>query len=101
MIVIRTQDRENYGTPDDPYWKFKGGSEYKIVNLPSPISDVDITKIVMSVRSDIEYANPMSESEIIDWSVESDDYLSWFEKTQLELDGEIVYKEPIIELSTK
>jgi len=31
---------------------------------------------------------------MIDWSMESDDYLSWFEKSQLEHDGVIVHKEP-------
>jgi hypothetical protein len=97
MLVIRTQDFENYGTAEDPYWKHKGGSEFKVVNLPARLSDTDITMTVMRVRGEIEYSNPMSETQIVDWSVESDDYLSWFEKSQLELDGEIVYREPIIE----
>ena len=35
MIVLRTQYRENYGTPETPYWKNKGGSEYKITNVPT------------------------------------------------------------------
>ena len=40
MIVIRTQYMENYGAHDwdgtgecPQYWKFKGGSEYKITNI--------------------------------------------------------------------
>ncbi len=97
MLVIRTQDYENYGTAEDPYWKFKGGSEFKVVNLPARLSDTDITMTVMRVRGEIEYSNPMFETQIVDWSVESDDYLSWFEKSQLEFDGEIAYREPIIE----
>jgi hypothetical protein len=31
---------------------------------------------------------------MVDWSMESDDYLSWFEKSQLQFDGAITSKEP-------
>ncbi len=29
-ILIQTQYQENYGTPNDPYWKFKGGEDYLV-----------------------------------------------------------------------
>jgi hypothetical protein len=34
---------------------------------------------------------------IIGYSVEADSYLSWFEQSQLDYDGEIQFKEPVIE----
>ena len=99
MLVIRTQDRENYaahqGFDGTYYWKNKGGSEYKVKNLPS-VSDEDLTAIVLSLRSQIEEDNDYFQTTIIDWSIESDTYLSWFERSQLEYDGEITFKEPIL-----
>ena len=99
MLVIRTQDRENYaahqGFDGTYYWKNKGGSEYKVTNIPA-VSDEGLTAIVMSLRPQIEQDNPYYQTTIIDWSIEADDYLSWFEKSQLEYDGEITCKEPVI-----
>ena len=41
MLVIQTQTQENYGAHDwdgvgacPQYWKFKGGSEYKVIGMP-------------------------------------------------------------------
>jgi hypothetical protein len=95
MIVIQTQYRENYGTATEPYWKFKGGSEYKVTNTPD-LSDEEVTELVMSLRDRIEYRESMSEEYVTDWFTAPDTYLSWFEKSQLEFDGEITFKEPTI-----
>jgi hypothetical protein len=95
MIVIQTQYRENYGTSTEPYWKFKSGSEYKVTNAPD-LSDEEVTSFVMSIRPKIEYNETFSEEYITDWFTAPDTYLSWFEKSQLEFDGEILYKEPTI-----
>jgi hypothetical protein len=46
MIVLRTQYRENYGTPEAPYWKNKGGSEYKITNVPTSLSEQEMLEVV-------------------------------------------------------
>ena len=100
MLVIRTQDRENYaahqGFTGEYYWKNKGGSEYKILDVPL---NIDHEAVVDMVRSEIEQDNDYYQTTIIDWSMEADDYLSWLEKSQLEYDGEITCKEPIIEYS--
>ena len=100
MLVIQTQDYENYaahqGFTGEYYWKAKGGSEYKVTNIPS---NVDLEEIVSMVRSNIEKDNDYFQTTIIGYGVESDDYLSWFEKSQLEYDGEIQFKEPEIEYS--
>jgi hypothetical protein len=95
MIVIQTQYRENYGTSTEPYWKSKGGSEYKVLNTPD-LSDAEVTELVMSIRPKIEYNETFSEEYITDWFTAPDTYLSWFEKSQLEFDGVITFKEPTI-----
>lgn len=98
MIVVRTQYRENYGTAEQPYWKNKGGSEYKIVNVPTSLDEQELLEAVDRLTSNpfITYSNPISEQYLLNWSIEDDDYMSWFEKSQLEYDGEIIFKEPII-----
>jgi hypothetical protein len=103
MLVIDTQYKENYGahnwdgTGECPqYWKFKGGSSYKITGVPL---NIDYHAVVDMVRSDIEHSDHFSEQYILDWALESDDYLSDFEKSQQEYDGVITVKEPVIEYS--
>ena len=101
MLVISTQYMENYGAHDwdgkgecPQYWKMKGGSEYKVLDIPL---NIDYNEIVNAagVETNTDYCREY----IIGWSVESDDYLSDFEKSQLEYDGEIVYAEPTMNYS--
>ena len=103
MLVIATQDYENYGAHDwdgegvcPHYWKAKGGSEYKITGIPS---DVDPYEIMEIVRGEIERNDHYFQTTILGYKVEADDYLSWFEKSQLDYEGSIQFKEPEIEYS--
>jgi hypothetical protein len=99
MLVIRTQYMENYGAHDwdgtgacPQYWKFKGGSEYKVVGVPLNIDYAEVVAMA-GVETDNDYCREY----VLDWSIEGDDYLSEFEKSQLEYEGEIQFKEPVIE----
>ena len=101
MLVIQTQNQENYGAHDwdgtgscPQYWKFKGGNEFKVTGVPLNIAYDEVVELV---RGDIEESNDFYRVDIVSWSVESDDYLSWFEKSQLDYEGEIRFKEPVIE----
>jgi hypothetical protein len=96
MLVIETQRYENYGTETDPYWKAKGGSEYKILGVPA---NVDLDEVVTLVRGDIEKSNDYVQETIIGYGLEADDWLSGFERSQLEYDGDIEFPEPFIEYS--
>jgi len=104
MLVIETQCYENYawnedgsiGTGPDAYWKAKGGNSYKILGVPT---NVDLDEIVTLVRSDIERSNDYVQETIIGYGLEADDWLSGFERSQLEYDGDIEYPEPFIEYS--
>ena len=101
MLVIRTQYMENYGAHDwdgkgecPQYWKAKGGSEYKIINVPANIDHDSVIDM-----ANVEQDNNYFRESIVGWSVESDDYLSWFEKSQIEYEGEITSPEPTIDYS--
>ena len=101
LLVIQTQDRENYGAHDwdgegdcPQHWKFKGGSYYKITNVPV---DADLGDVVEMVRANIEESSDYYHVEIVGYEPEVDGWQSDFEKSQLEYDGEIVYPEPTID----
>jgi hypothetical protein len=101
MLVIDTQDRENYaahnGFTGEYYWKMKGGQSVKVINIPK---GVDPSTIVEAVRSDIEdLDNNYFRSEIIDYNLQEDGWLSCFERSQLEYEGIIVAPEPTIDWS--
>lgn len=100
MIVISTQDHENYaahqGFTGDFYWKAKGGSDFKIIGVPK---DVDIDEVVEMVREDIERDDEYFRTTIIGYDPKPDNYLSWFEQSQLDYEGTITFKEPVIEYS--
>ena len=98
MLVISTQVYENYGAHDwdgegecPQYWKPKGGSEYKVLDIPL---NIDYNNLVRFALSGIEQDNEGFRETMVGWTIESDDYLSWFEKSQLEYDGTILYPEP-------
>jgi len=101
MLVIRTQFMENYGAHDwdgegecPQYWKMKGGSEYKVTNVPL---NIDYQEVVS--MANVEKNNEYVREYILDWSIEDDSYQSWFEKSQMEYDGKVVCPEPTVEYS--
>jgi len=101
MLVIDTQDRENYaahqGFTGEYYWKMKGGQSYKVINIPQ---GADPAKIVETFRSDIEdLDNDYYRSEIIGYSLQPDDWMSPFERSQLEYEGVLMVTEPTFDYS--
>ena len=101
ILVIDTQYQENYGAHDwdgqgscPQYWKFKGGSSYKVINVPRNLSMEQVVDIVSPA---IVQSNEYVRESIIGYRMEADDYLSDFEKSQLEYEGQITYSEPEID----
>ena len=84
-LLITTQVYENYGTADEPYWKPKGGSDYVV----KKINVNKVTETVMALRSQIECDNEFYREYILGWEVVANDYLTEFEKDQLEYEGKI------------
>jgi len=98
QLLITTQTQENYGAHDwdgegacPQYWKFKGGIDYKY-DLGSALrSDETLAEIVEHFRSEIEEDNDYYRNHIIGYEVVTDDYLTEFERSQLEYEGSIRY----------
>lgn len=97
-LMITTQVQENYGAHDwdgtgtcPQYWKFKGGSDY-FYNLGPVMRNAEaLAELVHVLSQQVECDNVGFREYVIGWSVEADDYLTDFERSQLEYDGEIVY----------
>jgi hypothetical protein len=92
-LLITTQTYENYGAHDwdgvgecPQYWKPKGGSDYAVKKFKD-LSKV--TETVMALRGQIECDNEGFRESIIGWEIVADDYLTEFEKDQLEYEGKI------------
>ena len=92
-LLITTQVYENYGAHDwdgvgecPQYWKPKGGSDY-VVKKFKDLSKA--TETVMALRGQIECDNEHFRETIIGWEIVADDYLTEFEKDQLEYEGKI------------
>ena len=93
-LMITTQVQENYGAHDwdgkgecPQYWKFKGGNDYSY-NLGSVMRNAEaLAELVEALRVQVEEDSIGYREYVIGWSVEADDYLTEFEKSQLEQIG--------------
>ena len=108
-LLITTQVYENYafdedgvlGTGVNAYWKPKGGNDYVMKNfLRRGLHTLeDSAKMaVEDLQSQIECDNEMFREFVIDWEIVEDDYLTEFEKSQLEYDGKIDHPAKVLEL---
>ena len=92
-LLITTQVYENYGAHDwdgvgecPQYWKAKGGCDYVVKKF----KDLNkVTETVMALRSQIECDTEGFRETIIGWEIVANDYLTEFEKDQLEYEGVI------------
>lgn len=101
-LLISTQYCENYGSPDEPYWKFKGGSEYVVKGLDFDAdyewAEAKVDQILNKVRDQVEISGDMCEEFILGWKIVEDDYLTDYERSQLEFDGKIMFPAKVLEV---
>jgi hypothetical protein len=102
-LLISTQVLENYGAHDwdyevevPQYWKAKGGRDYVVPNFTDYSN---VTEFVMAIRGQIETDSEYYREYIIDWEVVSDDYLTEFERDQLEYEGVIRFPAKVLALA--
>ena len=96
-LLITTQVLENYawledgtiGTGDQAYWKAKGGEDYIVTG--DFLDEADATAAVMCLRTEIEQDNDYFRETIVGWDLVDNDYLTEFERSQLEYEGKITY----------
>ena len=94
-LYIFTQNYENYGSENDPYWKAKGGTDYFVYDF-----DGDEATTIMLVRDQIECDNPFYRSQIAGWEVVPNDYMTEFEKNQLDYEGSIRFPARVISINS-
>lgn len=101
-LHITCQYMENYGAHDwdgkgecPQYWKFKGGEDFfyslEGFRFESEFADKNLRMIVDGLREQVEWDNIGSRQYIVGYEVVEDDYMTEFERSQLEYDGEIRY----------
>jgi hypothetical protein len=104
-LLITTQVYENYAHNEDgtigvgaaAYWKAKGGNDYVVKNFRG--NEEKAAALVMAVRDRIEQRNDYFEESIIGWDIVEDDYLTEFERDQLEYEGRITFPVQELELA--
>jgi hypothetical protein len=92
-LLITTQVYENYawredgtiGTGPDAYFKPKGGDEYVVRG----VNEDQVFEVLKKVALQVEQANDYFQEFIIDTQI--DDYLTEYERDQLEYDGTIMF----------
>lgn len=87
-LLITTQVYENYGSAEKPYWKAKGGMDYVVKNFTNFNA---IGSYMMVLRDKIEHDTDYLREHIIDWEIVADDYLTQFERSQLQYEGKITH----------
>ncbi len=100
--IFFTQVYENYayredgsiGTGEDAYFKPKGGDEYVVLNVDRS----QMSRILAEVKAKVEVSNDYFRETIIDLMLVEDDYLTDYERSQLEYDGSIVYSPKELEM---
>jgi hypothetical protein len=97
-LHITTQYMENYGAHDwdgsgecPQYWKFKGGEDYFYALGDAGRSDEALAELVAVLRTRIEWDDVGSRNYLVGYSVVEDDFMTEYEKSQLEYDGRIAY----------
>ena len=100
--IFTTQVYENYairedgsiGTGADAYFKAKGGDEYVVLN----VDKTQMSRILAEVRAKVEVSNDYFRETVVDLQLVEVDYLTEYERSQLEYDGRIVYSPKELEL---
>ena len=108
-LHIVTQYMENYGAHDwdgtgecPQRWKMKGGEDYFMpldgYTAEHEFADKNLQMIVDSVRDTVEWNDVGSRQYIIGYGIVEDNFLSEFERSQLEYDGKITCPAKVLEL---
>jgi len=100
--IFTTQVFENYawredgsiGTGADAYFKPKGGDEYVVKNVDKS----QMLRILKEVKAQVEVSNDYFRETVVDFVLVEDDYLTEYERSQLEYDGCIVYSPKELEM---
>jgi hypothetical protein len=98
LLIIDTQYSENYAAHDwdgegicPQGWKQKGGSSYKVSDVPTSCSLDDLHGLAIDA---LMYIDDYASVDVIGVRFEEDGWMSWYENSQMEYDGSIIFPEP-------
>ena len=106
-VFLTTQVYENYawredgtlGTGPDAYWKAKGGNDY-FITIPAGTrweNMGDVAKaLVEKYRGEVECDNDMFHEYILGWELVEDNYMTNFERSQLEYEGYVQFATKVL-----
>ena len=104
-LHIVTQYMENYGAHDwdgegecPQHWKFKGGEDFFYPLGKSVPNAEHIEELVEFFRQKIEWDDVGSRQYITGYGIVEDDFMTAFEKSQLEYEGSITYPAKVLEM---
>ena len=104
-LHITCQYMENYGAHDwdgtgecPQYWKFKGGEDFFYPLGTAGRSSEALAELVNYFRPEIEWDDVGSRQYIVGYNVVADDFMTDFEKSQLEYEGSIAYPAKVLEI---
>jgi hypothetical protein len=96
---------ENYGAHDwdgegecPQHWKFKGGEDFFYPLGQFAPNAEHIEELIHFFRKDIEWDDVGSRQYIVGYGIVEDDFMTAFEKSQLEYEGSITYPAKVLEL---
>ena len=105
-LHITCQYMENYGAHDwdgkgecPQYWKFKGGEDFFYPLGQFAPNAEHIEELIEYFRPQVEWDDVGSRQYIVGYGVVADDFMTDFERSQLEYDGSIAYPAKILEFS--
>jgi len=107
-LHIVTQYMENYGAHDwdgqgecPQYWKFKGGEDFFYPLGSAGRSAEAIEELIHFFRKTIEWDDVGSRQYIVGYGIVADDFMTAFERSQLEYDGFIQYPAKVLVLEAE
>lgn len=104
-IVIQTQYIENYSfhANDNAHplredrWKYKYGNEFVIKNVGTT-NMTALEELVKKAEAKVCHDGPGSREYILGWELMGDDDLTPYEKTQLEIEGRIIWPATVLDI---
>jgi hypothetical protein len=104
-LHIVTQYMENYGAHDwdgegecPQHWKFKGGEDFFYPLGDAGRSAEAIEELIHFFRKDIEWDDIGSRQYIVGYGIVADDFMTAFEKSQLEYEGFIQFPAKVLKM---
>lgn len=73
ILIVTSQIVENYGSIEEPYWKFKGTNQY----IVRDVEEDELEHLIPIIHNEIEFTNDFYNEYVISTHhIESTDYIA-------------------------